>query len=136
MRINRSLDVQKVFVKTLKKSASDLKYGILDRLNEISVFLQIAGVFLFWQNERLSIIHVFLLSCLLTAFTRFLTAFHRAMQGKSIDDIPVPSRRFTTCNKAGFIEVRQEEGVEITKYLYDIEEFLEKKGLLKNDSSL
>ena len=135
MKVKRNLSISGIFKKTVGKMFSDILYGVLDQLDEISVCMQIVVPFLFWRNEMLELFPAFVLSCVLTLFTRFLTAFHRDMQGKSLDDIPVPLKRFTRRNKAGFIEVSQEDGAEITKYLYDIEEYLEKKGLIDRETT-
>ena len=135
MRVNREKNVLQSFKKTAVKTYKGVKYGILDQLDEFSVLLQILTPFLFYQNVKIPIWGVFLLSVAITYFTRFLTAFYRDMADMDSEGLPVPPKRFTSQNKAGFVVTQEEDGVEITRYLYSVEEYLEKKGLLRNEEA-
>lgn len=130
MKINRNVNVSDSFIKALKRTKKNVVYGVVDQLDEISVFIQLVSPFLFLNNNKLSVVWASVLSCIITIITRFLTALYRELQGRSAEDIPIPLKRFTRLTEAGFIEISQEDGAEITKYLYEVEEYLLKKGLV------
>lgn len=43
------------------------------------------------------------------------------------DGLPTRSKRFTHIDKYGFIEINEEDKMEMIQYLYEIENFIEKK---------
>lgn len=53
------------------------------------------------------------------------------LNNKSSDGFPVPNRRYTYDN-GGMIDIRSEDISEALQYLYDLEEYLYKKGKIGN----
>ena len=58
----------------------------------------------------------------------FIKSVYYKINGISdTDGFPVRSKRFTKIDKYGFIEVNENDKMEIIQYLYEIENFIEKK---------
>lgn len=98
----------------------------------------------------LFMVSVFVLLCVLTDYigygvstflfvvslfiVEYLFRLCANVKNESIEGIPVPSERYTQINDRGYITVMKEE--ESVQYLCSVEDYLEKKGLLKNDSPM
>lgn len=67
-------------------------------------------------------------------FLMFVREVFRKIRNVTKSKIPVYSRRFTFVDESGILCVEHDDIPEIISYLADIEDYLESKGLLKNNA--
>lgn len=132
---NANGDIKKVAWKTLEEMYISVEMFLQENIRGL--------IYLF-------LVFVFVLLCALTDYIGFgastflfvvslfiaeyLFRLCANVKNESADGIPVPSERYTQINERGYITVMKEE--ESVQYLCSVEDYLEKKGLLRDDTTL
>lgn len=122
------MDRAKTIIKSiLKQYKEGLNRTIRKNTKEIGIcvmILYVAFMVMYCQTITQAILYtvVFL-------FVKdFVKSVYYKINGISdTDSFPVRSKRFTKIDKYGFIEVNEDDKMEIIQYLYEIENFIEKK---------
>lgn len=78
----------------------------------------------YWGVRPLEMIVIMIICLIVKEYFRRLDI---NLNNKSSDGFPVPNRRYTYDN-GGMIDIRSEDISEALQYLYDLEEYLYKKG--------
>lgn len=82
----------------------------------------------YWGVRPLEMIVIMIICLIVKEYFRRLDI---NLNNKSSDGFPVPNRRYTYDN-GGMIDIRSEDISEALQYLYDLEEYLYKKGKIGN----
>ena len=78
----------------------------------------------YWGVRPLEMVVIMIVCLIVKEYFRRLDI---NLNNKSSDGFPVPNRRYTYDN-GGMIDIRSEDISEALQYLYDLEEYLYKKG--------
>lgn len=78
----------------------------------------------YWGARPLEMVVIMIICLIVKEYFRRLDI---NLNNKSSDGFPVPNRRYTYDN-GGMIDIRSEDISEALQYLYDLEEYLYKKG--------
>lgn len=78
----------------------------------------------YWGVRPLEMVVIMIICLIVKEYFRRLDI---NLNNKSSDGFPVPNRRYTYDN-GGMIDIRSEDISEALQYLYDLEEYLYKKG--------
>ena len=82
----------------------------------------------YWGARPLEMVVIMIICLIVKEYFRRLDI---NLNNKSSDGFPVPNRRYTYDN-GGMIDIRSEDISEALQYLYDLEEYLYKKGKIGN----
>lgn len=82
----------------------------------------------YWGVRPLEMIVIMIICLIVKEYFRRLDI---NLNNKSVDGMPVPDRRYTFDN-GGMIDIHSEDVPEALQYLYDLEEYLYKKGKIGN----
>lgn len=82
----------------------------------------------YWGVRPLEMVVIMIICLIVKEYFRRLDI---NLNNKSSDGVPVPNRRYTYDN-GGMIDIRSEDISEALQYLYDLEEYLYKKGKIGN----
>lgn len=82
----------------------------------------------YWGVRPLEMVVIMIICLIVKEYFRRLDI---NLNNKSSDGFPVPNRRYTYDN-GGMIDIRSEDISEALQYLYDLEEYLYKKGKIGN----
>lgn len=107
----------------------DIKYGIIKNLKMFAILLLILfpSVIAEINMGRLARI---ISMCLLILFVRIIGDTSNKLNRVTSGGIPVPKKRFTRVDENGFIDINQNNMQEAILYLYEVENYLKKKGKL------
>lgn len=123
----------KDIIKALSESSIDvmvdIKYGIIKNLKMFAILLLILfpAVIAEINMGRLARI---ISMCLLILFVRIIGDTSNKLNRVTAGGIPVPKKRFTRVDENGFIDINQNNMQEAILYLYEVENYLKKKGKL------
>lgn len=122
--------VMKVLVETMKEMLSVIKYGIVEELDKIAVIVQIVFpvILVYFQ---MGVLQTLLLSMIFTFVIKYIKEVSYKLNNVNERGFPISNTRYTNVDDNGFISIKEELQQESVLYLYEIEEYLKKKGLLK-----
>lgn len=128
-------DIKKVAWKTLEEMYVSIEMFLQENIRG---FIYLFLVFVFVLLCALSYYIGYGVSTFLFVVSLFIAEYLFRLcanvKNESTEGIPVPPERYTQINDRGYITVMKEE--ESVQYLCSVEDYLEKKGLLKNDSPM
>lgn len=112
------------------------KYSFLCNLNSMAWTLELCvpyGMYIIGQNVALSRGHVGFGGELLIPVVVFVVTYYMreyANRKNKGARIPVPDTRFTTVDDDGEVSIRNDRVQELILYLADLEDWMERKGML------
>lgn len=133
VRENKKI-LRNVLIKTLKQYTSVARYTISRNLDKLGVILQIAFPVLMIGLIRQYNINVFILlmtSCALYVISRYFMTVGHAMRSEDEEGMPIPDERYTRVDNRGFLWVEKQQ--EAMAYLCDVENYLQRIGVLSTD---
>lgn len=117
-------------IKIIFMSAGEMVFELLRTLRQNVSLLGALFMILwptllvYWGVRPLEMIVIMIICLIVKEYFRRLDI---NLNNKSSDGFPVPNRRYTYDN-GGMIDIRSEDISEALQYLYDLEEYLYKKG--------
>lgn len=117
-------------IKIIFMSAGEMVFELLRILRQnvsvIGTLFMILwpALLVYWKIKPLEMAIVMIICLIVKEYFRRLDI---NLNNKSSDGFPVPNRRYTYDN-GGMIDIRSEDISEALQYLYDLEEYLYKKG--------
>lgn len=121
-------------IKIIFMSAGEMVFELLRTLRQNVSLLGALFMILwptllvYWGARPLEMVVIMIICLIVKEYFRRLDI---NLNNKSSDGFPVPSRRYTYDN-GGMIDIRSEDISEALQYLYDLEEYLYKKGKIGN----
>ena len=121
-------------IKIIFMSAGEMVFELLRILRQnvsvIGTLFMILwpALLVYWKIKPLEMVIVMIICLIVKEYFRRLDI---NLNNKSSDGFPVPNRRYTYDN-GGMIDIRSEDISEALQYLYDLEEYLYKKGKIGN----
>lgn len=121
-------------IKIIFMSAGEMVFELLRTLRQNVSLLGALFMILwptllvYWGVRPLEMIVIMIICLIVKEYFRRLDI---NLNNKSSDGFPVPNRRYTYDN-GGMIDIRSEDISEALQYLYDLEEYLYKKGKIGN----
>lgn len=107
----------------------DIKYGVIKNLKTIAIILLILFPVMIAEiniGRTARIIAMIFLIIIIRLICDTSNKLNRVTTG----GIPVPKKRFTRVDENGFIDINQNNMQEAILYLYEVENYLKKKGKL------
>lgn len=124
--------LKKAIIKELKENATELFYYFKKSLAYLPTLLQIF-VPVIWVYYRYSYKRVILYSAVLFFTCRIIRNISIKVNSTTYSGLPIPKHRFTKLDKeARIISLREESEEEAISYLYNLEEKLISRGMLKD----
>lgn len=117
-------------IKIIFMSAGEMVFELLRTLRQNVSLLGALFMILwptllvYWGARPLEMVVIMIICLIVKEYFRRLDI---NLNNKSSDGFPVPNRRYTYDN-GGMIDIRSEDISEALQYLYDLEEYLYKKG--------
>ena len=117
-------------IKIIFMSAGEMVFELLRTLRQnVSVIGTLFMILwptllVYWGVRPLEMVVIMIVCLIVKEYFRRLDI---NLNNKSSDGFPVPNRRYTYDN-GGMIDIRSEDISEALQYLYDLEEYLYKKG--------
>ena len=117
-------------IKIIFMSAGEMVFELLRTLRQNVSLLGALFMILwptllvYWGVRPLEMVVIMIICLIVKEYFRRLDI---NLNNKSSDGFPVPNRRYTYDN-GGMIDIRSEDISEALQYLYDLEEYLYKKG--------
>lgn len=121
-------------IKIIFMSAGEMVFELLRTLRQNVSLLGALFMILwptllvYWGVRPLEMVVIMIICLIVKEYFRRLDI---NLNNKSSDGFPVPNRRYTYDN-GGMIDIRSEDISEALQYLYDLEEYLYKKGKIGN----
>ena len=121
-------------IKIIFMSAGEMVFELLRTLRQNVSLLGALFMILwptllvYWGARPLEMVVIMIVCLIVKEYFRRLDI---NLNNKSSDGFPVPNRRYTYDN-GGMIDIRSEDISEALQYLYDLEEYLYKKGKVGN----
>lgn len=119
--------INQVLVDVLKQYAGALNRTIRKNVKELGVLAMILYVMcmVMWCDSP---VYSVLITLAFLFVKDLMKSIYYKINGISESDgLPTRSKRFTHIDKYGFIEINEEDKMEMIQYLYEIENFIEKK---------
>lgn len=119
--------INQVLVDVLKQYAGAFNRMIRKNVKELGVLVMIIYVMcmVMWCDSPVYSV----LNTMIFLFLKDLvkSVYYKINGISESDGLPTRSKRFTHIDKYGFIEINEEDKMEMIQYLYEIENFIEKK---------
>lgn len=119
--------INQVLVDVLKQYAGAFNRMIRKNVKEIGVLVMIIYVMcmVMWCDSP---VYSIMITLVFLFVKDLIKSIYYKINGISESDgLPARSKRFTHIDKYGFIEINEEDKMEMIQYLYEIENFIEKK---------
>lgn len=117
-----------ILLSTLLELLLDIKYGFIESLDKIAVVIQVL-IPVILSRMDCGIVIILIVSVLFTLFARYIKEVSYKINNVTERGFPVPSRRYTNVDENGFIGVEEDLTQEAILYLFEVEEYIKKKGL-------
>lgn len=122
-------DIINALVESFVDVMIDIKCGIIKNLKMFAVLLLILfPVVIAEINVGRFTRAIFM--CLLILLVRIIGDTSNKLNRVTTGGIPIPKKRFTRVDENGFIDINQNNMQEAILYLYEVENYLKKKGKL------
>lgn len=106
---------------------SQILYSVKKGLNEISVVMEILAPVIISASCK-SIVEMLICSLVFVFIIGYIRALGRNLNGTLESGMPVPKKKFVSADKNGFVSFNDNIAQEAILYLYELQEYLEKKG--------
>ena len=119
--------IKEILNDILKQYVEDLNRTIRKNVKELGIIIMIIYVvcMVMWCDSP---VYSILYTLIFLFVKDFVKSVYYKINGISDSDgLPTRSKRFTHIDKYGFIEINEEDKMEMIQYLYEIENFIEKK---------
>lgn len=119
--------INQVLVDVLKQYAGAFNRMIRKNVKELGILAMIIYVMcmVMWCDSP---VYSILITLVFIFVKDLMKSIYYKINGISESDgLPTRSKRFTHIDKYGFIEINEEDKMEMIQYLYEIENFIEKK---------
>lgn len=119
--------INQVLVDVLKQYAGAFNRMIRKNVKELGILAMIIYVMcmVMWCDSP---VYSVLITLVFLFVKDLMKSIYYKINGISESDgLPTRSKRFTHIDKYGFIEINEEDKMEMIQYLYEIENFIEKK---------
>ena len=135
-RDTRQKPIREIAEETAQEMGKSFEMFIRENIRLFIYLLQFVGfVALHVVGMKYNdVLGVTILYIVLIVVIEFLFRLNANIKHVSDEGIPVPPERYTQINDRGYITVMKEE--ESVQYLCSVEDYLEKKGLLRDDTTL
>ena len=129
-------ELKKIAKQTLKEMLTAVRIFFKTNVNLfLGIFQILVMIFLCYLFLLIHDILPCILLCIVALFVvDYIKRLNVNVQNMTDDGLPVPVERFTEMKDGGYISIEKEE--ESIQYLYELENYLERKGLLKHEKSL
>ena len=123
----KSKSVIVVMYKKMIELLLGFKYGLIEELNKIAMLIQIAiPVYICYIGADLKT--ALTLSIVFYVLVKYIKEVGYELNNKTERGFPVPKKRYTEIDRNGFLNVSDDELHEAIQYLYEVEEYINKKG--------
>lgn len=127
--------IESDFFKSLMSMLYDVVMFVVDNLYNVYILIKLAcpyvmlylGVYLYEERGAFRVGGEFFIPVFMFAVSSFIHRYAN-MKNKG-DSIPVPKKRFTETMEDGY-SINQDEVNEVILYVGEVEDYLERKGLL------
>lgn len=103
------------------------KYGIIEELNKIATIIQVLiPVYICHIGADLKT--ALMLSIVFYVLVKYIKEVGYELNNKTERGFPVPTKRYTDIDRNGFLNIPDDELHEAIQYLYEVEEYINKKG--------
>lgn len=123
----KSKKIMIVLLQTMKELCNVIKYGFVEELGKIAVIIQIL-IPVVLVSMNLNIWQMLLISCVMIAVTKYIKEIGYKLNSVTERGFPICSQRFTEVDENGFISIKEENMSEAILYMYDVEEYIKRRG--------
>ena len=102
--------------------------------SEVVKWVVLVFLYMFFRNIGAETIHAAIVFALVILFFVFLDKLYINVKSETKEGIPIPKKRITMIDERGYINISDID--EAAGYLCDVEDYLQRKGLLKDDESM
>ena len=117
-----------ILLSTLLELLLDIKYGFIESLDKIAIVIQVL-IPVILSRMDCGIVIILIISILFTLSVRYIKEVSYKINNVTERGFPVPSKRYTNVDENGFIGVEEDLMQEAILYLFEIEEYIKRKGL-------
>lgn len=127
-------EIVSVVYDVIKESFTSLKYSIKKNIGKIGGFLNVIIPYICVLCERNGIFYnwilVLIIPLMLLYVSYLMKQVNMAINNRTIDNVPVPSKRFTVEDTDGAVTVEETRVEELLLYVNELENELERIGKL------
>ena len=120
--------IMDILLRTLLELLLDIKYGFIESLDKIAIVVQVL-IPVILSRMDCGIVIILILSILFTLSVKYIKEVSYKINNVTERGFPVPSRRYTNVDENGFIGVEEDLTQEAILYLFEVEEYIKRKGL-------
>ena len=120
--------IMNILLRTLLELLLDIKYGFIESLDKIAIAIQVLIPVIISRMDC-GIVIILIISILFTLSVRYIKEVSYKVNNVTDRGFPIPSKRYTNVDENGFIGVEEDLMQEAILYLFEIEEYIKRKGL-------
>ena len=120
--------IMDILLSTLLELLLDIKYEFIESLDKIAIVIQVL-IPVILSRVDCGIVIILIVSILFTLSVRYIKEVSYKINNVTDRGFPVPSKRYTNVDENGFIGVEEDLMQEAILYLFEIEEYIKRKGL-------
>lgn len=120
--------IMDILLSTLLELLLDIKYGFIESLDKIAIVIQVL-IPVILSRVDCGIVIILIVSILFTLSVRYIKEVSYKINNVTERGFPVPSKRYTNVDENGFIGVEEDLMQEAILYLFEVEEYIKRKGL-------
>lgn len=120
--------IMDILLSTLLELLLDIKYGFIESLDKIAIVVQVL-IPVILSRMDCGIVIILILSILFTLSVKYIKEVSYKINNVTERGFPVPSKRYTNVDENGFIGVEEDLTQEAILYLFEVEEYIKRKGL-------
>lgn len=120
--------IMDILLSTLLELLLDIKYGFIESLDKIAIAIQVL-IPVILSRMDCGIVIILIISILFTLSVKYIKEVSCKVNNVTDRGFPVPSKRYTNVDENGFIGVEEDLTQEAILYLFEVEEYIKRKGL-------
>lgn len=120
--------IMDILLSTLLELLLDIKYGFIESLDKIAIVIQVL-IPVILSRMDCGVVIILIVSILFTLFVRYIKEVSYKINNVTERGFPVPSKRYTNVDENGFVGVEEDLTQEAILYLFEVEEYIKRKGL-------
>lgn len=120
--------IMDILLRTLLELLLDIKYGFIESLDKIAIVVQVL-IPVILSRMDCGIVIILIVSILFTLSVKYIKEVSYKINNVTERGFPVPSKRYTNVDENGFIGVEEDLTQEAILYLFEVEEYIKRKGL-------
>lgn len=120
--------IMDILLSTLLELLLDIKYEFIESLDKIAIVIQVL-IPVILSRMDCGIVIILILSILFVLSVRYIKEVSYKINNVTDRGFPVPSKRYTNVDENGFIGVEEDLTQEAILYLFEVEEYIKRKGL-------